>query len=53
MPEFDAPHSQPQQTPPSPETLARKLPIAILVTVLITAAALGLLLWLILMVMNR
>ena len=53
MPEFDAPHQQPEVPPPPEEKLARKLPFAILLTVVISAAALGLLLWLILAVMNR
>lgn len=47
MPEFDAPHQQPEQPPPDEEKLGRKLPVAILVTVLISVAAVALLVWLV------
>lgn len=47
VPEFDAPHSQPEQPPPPPERTARKLPVAFLITVLVTAAAVALLAWLV------
>ena len=53
MPEFDAPHQQPEQPPPSEEKTARRIPIAMLITLVISAAALGLLLWLIVTVMSR
>jgi hypothetical protein len=53
VPEFDAPHQQPEVPPPSEEKLVRKVPVAIVLTVVISAAALGLLLWLILAAMSR
>lgn len=53
MPQFDAPHQQPDHPAPSEEKTARRVPIAMLITLVVSAAALGLLLWLILAVMNR
>lgn len=53
VPEFDAPHQQPQPPPPSEERTAKRVPVAMLVTLVITAAAVGLLAWLTLAVMSR
>lgn len=47
VPQFDAPHQQPEQPPPSTEKLARKVPIALIVTIAVTVAAVGLLVWLV------
>jgi hypothetical protein len=52
VPQFDAPHQQPEQPAPSPERTAKKLPIAFLLTLLVTAAAIALLVWLIWSVLN-
>ena len=39
MPEFDAPHTQPPHAPPSEARTARRVPIAMILTLVVTAAA--------------
>ena len=53
MPEFDAPHLQPEQPPPSEKKLARKLPVAFIITLIVSAAALALLAWFIWLAISR
>lgn len=53
MPEFDAPHGQPEHPPPEEHQTARRLTIAFLVTIAVSAAALAVMGWLVWVAFNR
>ncbi len=53
MPEFDAPHGQPEHPPPDEQKTARNLTVAFLVTIVVSAAALAVMGWLVWLAFNR